>query len=159
MTKAAAGIPGQTNPFTGRRMAIILVSFFGVVVAVNVAMARLATGTFGGVVVENSYVASQHFNRWLDEAEAGRALGWRAVASRLPDGRVAVAVTGTQSPALMIAGNAWHPLGRLPDRPLVFVPAGTGRFVSREALPDGRWRVRLTLRDGGSQLRTQQDIP
>jgi nitrogen fixation protein FixH len=43
-------------------MAMILVAFFAVVIAVNLLMARLAISTFGGVVVENSYVASQHFN-------------------------------------------------------------------------------------------------
>ena len=45
------------RPFTGRHMAAIMVAFFGVVIAVNVYMARLATSTFTGVVVENSYVA------------------------------------------------------------------------------------------------------
>jgi nitrogen fixation protein FixH len=56
-------------------MAAIMVAFFAVVIAVNVYMARLASSTFTGVVVENSYVASQHFNRWLDEARAEERLG------------------------------------------------------------------------------------
>ena len=42
--------------FTGRHMAAILVTGFGVVIAVNVLMASLAVGTFGGVVVDNQYV-------------------------------------------------------------------------------------------------------
>lgn len=159
MSDTTAAGPAGTKPFTGRRMAIILVSFFAVIVVVNVTMARLATGTFSGVVVKNSYVASQQFNRWLGEAEAGRALGWKTLARRLPDGRIEVAVTGIDSPALMLAGDAWHPAGRLADRPLAFAPAGPGRFVSREALPAGRWRVRLSLREGDRTLRTQQDIP
>jgi hypothetical protein len=66
------------RPFTGRHMAMIMIAFFGVVIAVNVLMARFAVSTFGGVVVENSYVASQHFNRWLDEARVeGRWAGRR----------------------------------------------------------------------------------
>ena len=56
-----------TGPFTGRHITIIMVAFFAVVIAVNLLMARYATSTFGGVVVENSYVASQNFNKWLDE--------------------------------------------------------------------------------------------
>ena len=51
--------------FTGRHMAAIMVAFFGVVIVVNLLNARLASSTFGGEVVENSYVASQDFNRWL----------------------------------------------------------------------------------------------
>ena len=54
--------------FTGYHMAAILVAFFGVIIAVNMVMATLATRTFGGVVVENSYVASQEFNGWLKDA-------------------------------------------------------------------------------------------
>lgn len=50
------------RPFTGRHMALILVTFFAVVVGVNVTMAVLARKSWTGLVVQNSYVASQHFN-------------------------------------------------------------------------------------------------
>ena len=70
------------RPFTGKHMAAIMIAFFGVVIAVNVLMARLATSTFGGLVVENSYVASQKFNRWLGEARSEKALGWKATVTR-----------------------------------------------------------------------------
>ena len=61
--------------FTGWHMTGILVAFFGVVVSVNVFMAQAAISTFDGTVVDNSYVASQKFNGWLDKAEAQKALG------------------------------------------------------------------------------------
>ena len=64
----------MTRPFTGRHMFATLVVFFGIVIAVNFTMASYATTTFGGLVVENSYVASQKFNRWLDEAAAEGAV-------------------------------------------------------------------------------------
>ena len=60
----------MTRRFTGWHMTAIMFAFFGVVVSVNMLMATLATRTFGGTVVENSYVASQSFNRWLAEARA-----------------------------------------------------------------------------------------
>jgi hypothetical protein len=77
-----------------QHMTAILVAFFGVVVVVNFTMAGYASSTFGGIVVENSYVASQHFNRWLDEARAEDRLGWDAVTAWRPDGRLAITVTG-----------------------------------------------------------------
>mgnify|MGYP001281167617 CR=1 FL=1 len=40
------------GPFTGRHMATILIAFFGVVITVNIVMARFALSTFGGTVVE-----------------------------------------------------------------------------------------------------------
>jgi len=135
------------RPFTGRHMALTLVAFFGTIIAVNLTMARYASSTFGGIVVENSYVASQHFNRWLDAADATRALGWDAAAERLPDGRVQVVVTGAPEGAAL-AGEARHPLGRRPDAALAFAHTGGGRYVSRQALPEGRWTLRLAVRHG-----------
>ncbi|MBW8783070.1 MAG: FixH family protein [Novosphingobium sp.] len=145
--------------FTGRHMAAIMVGFFGVVIAVNVVMARLATSTFGGEVVENSYVASQRFNRWLDEAAAEQALGWRAETSRLPDGRVMVRLSGAPGDGVSLAAVARHPLGTVPDRTLGFVPAGAERFVSTTALPAGRWRLRLEVSAGVTRWRHQEDLP
>ena len=81
--------------FTGKHMLAIMVVFFGVVIAVNILMARLATQTFSGVVVDNSYVASQHYNSWLDEAAKEKALGWKASVERRADGRLLVRFTGS----------------------------------------------------------------
>ena len=36
---------------------------------------RYAMSTFGGIVVENSYVASQEFNGWLEEARQSDGAG------------------------------------------------------------------------------------
>ena len=43
-----------------------MLAFFGVIIAVNVVMATLASTSWTGLVVENSYVASQEFNRKAD---------------------------------------------------------------------------------------------
>lgn len=146
------------KPFTGRHMFAILVAFFGTVVAVNFTMAGYASSTFGGIVVENSYVASQEFNSWLDEAEASRALGWSATAQQRPDGRLEVAVTGPASEGRLSA-TARHPLGRRPDQPLAFDAVGAGKFVSREALPRERWTLRLELAADGQVWRHEQPVP
>jgi len=138
-------------------MAAIMVGFFAVVIAVNLFMARQASATFGGVVVDNSYVASQHFNRWLDEAAAERALGWKADLGRTVDGRVTLALAGPATAS--IRGVARHPLGRQSDVTLRFVPTGTGRFVTDEVLPAGRWRVRIEARgEGGKLWRSEGDV-
>lgn len=142
--------------FTGRHMAGILVAFFAVIIAVNLIMARLASATFGGAVVDNSYVASQHFNRWLEEAARERAQGLTAEVRRRNDGHVVVSLSGA-SPA-KVAVLARHPLGRLPDREIAFAPAAAGTFVSRERLPAGRWRLRLTVTAPGRAWRTEREL-
>lgn len=145
------------KPFTGRHMAAILVAGFGVVIAVNVTMASLASSTFGGVVVENSYVASQHFNRWLDEAEKEKTLGWKIEAGRSADGRVAARIAQVPHGAAITA-VARHPLGRRPDTALTFRADANGTWVSDEALPAGRWTLRFTVEAGGRTWRTEQPL-
>src|SRR5688572_23668188 len=103
----------MTGKFTGRHMTFILIGFFGIVMAVNFTMARYASSTFGGTVVDNSYVASQKFNGWLAEARKERALGWSVAVARNSDGRVAVVLHRRDVSAgeANIAATARHPLG------------------------------------------------
>lgn len=143
--------------FTGRHAAAMLVGFFGVIVVVNLIMASYAVSTFGGVVVENSYVASQHFNRWLEEARRSEELGWKPAVSRLPDGSLAVALAGAPADVRLV-GTAHHPLGRLPDVALTFVPDGTGGFRTSQPLPAGRWIIRLEGRSGADVWRGEEPL-
>jgi len=63
----------EPKEFTGKKMLMLMVAFFAVIISVNLYMAFSAVSTFPGLEVENSYVASQQFN---DRAAAQRALGW-----------------------------------------------------------------------------------
>ncbi len=154
MASAKTRRPGQ---FTGWHAAGALVAFFGVVVAVNVTMARFATSTFGGIVVENSYVASQEFNRWLEQAEESEKLGWRHQLGWRPDGRLVVSLDGAPAD-VAITAMARHPVGRLPEVPLSFEVEGPGQYVSREELPNGRWYIRLEGRAGESLWRVEDEV-
>lgn len=147
----------MTRKFTGRHMTAILVAFFGVVIAVNFTMARFATSTFGGKVVENSYVASQEFNGWLEQAEVQRALGWEAVTTWRPDNRLAVQLWGVPEGAT-VSATARHPLGRMADQQVEFASNGAGRFLSKDALPAGRWILRLEVTAEGQIWRREEEI-
>lgn len=147
-----------TGPFTGKHFAAIIVAFFAVVIGVNLFMATQASATFGGVVVENSYVASQHFNKWLDEAEKEKALGWSAQAERQADGRMAVTLTGAPASQVVLTGVARHPLGHDRDKTLAFTRQADGSFLSDSTIPTGRWRVRLEATAGAQRWRTEQDV-
>ena len=153
MTSAAS----TTGQLTGRKVTAIFVVFFGVVMAVNFTMAHFASSTFGGVVVENSYVASQHYNKWLDAAATQQKLGWSATLARLPDDRVAVHFTGAPD-GLTVSAVARHPLGRAPDQALAFVRAADGAFVSTKAVAPGRWMVRLAAQAGEAKWREEQEL-
>ncbi|GAA6212523.1 hypothetical protein NBRC116602_22640 [Hyphomicrobiales bacterium 4NK60-0047b] len=66
------------KPFTGKHMLIVMLSFFGVIIAVNLTMATLATSSWTGLVVKNGYIASQHFNKNQEVQEKLVAAGWRS---------------------------------------------------------------------------------
>lgn len=145
--------------FTGRHMAGAMVAFFTVVIAVNIVMASFATRTFGGTVVDNSYVASQHFNRWLDEAATERSYGWTMAAKRVGD-HAELSLRDMSGPidGAVIGAVAEHPLGRQPDIALRFERIGAGRYRSSTPLPLGRWRLRFEIRSGGRDVRFLDEV-
>ncbi len=147
-----------TGPFTGRHAAILTVLFFLVVITVNFIMARAALQTFGGTVVENSYVASQSFNGWLHEAKREQDLGWGAVAKRRSDNRVSIRLSGVPAGTVTLTGEARHPLGTLADRRLAFARQADGSFLSAQPLPAGRWQLRLAVNAAGQVWRSQQNL-
>lgn len=70
----------QTKEFTGRHMLYVILGFFGTIIAANATLAFFATGSWTGLIVKNSYVASQEYNDVLDAAESQQALGWTSTA-------------------------------------------------------------------------------
>jgi nitrogen fixation protein FixH len=150
----------RKRPFTGRHIAITLIAFFGTVIAVNFTMAYFASATFGGLVVDNSYVASQKFNGWLEKARAQKALGWSLEAARTADGRIAVTLASGGQPKAdaQVSALVRHPLGQVPERTLLFRAVAPGRYESLEALPGGRWIVHLHAAAHGQQLDRLLDL-
>jgi nitrogen fixation protein FixH len=152
--------PAARRSFTGWHMTLTLALFFGVVVAVNLVMARLAVGTFGGTVVPNSYVASQKFNGWLAEGRRQAELGWRTEVKRDSAGRLRVQVCdrdGAVLAGLSVSAHAVHPLGQAEGKRLAF-DGHDGAYVSRTALPAGRWLVTVTLRRGADRQQIESRL-
>ncbi|MFM5893197.1 MAG: FixH family protein [Novosphingobium sp.] len=127
--------------FTGCHMLAIFVVFFGIVMAVNFWVARIALHSFSGVVVENSYVASQEFNGWLKDAMTEKALGWSAAVSRDAQGRLVVETAGIPEGARVTA-LLRRPLGTPDDRSEALSLIAPHRYQSKELDP-GRWLVRI----------------
>ncbi|MEM8576125.1 MAG: FixH family protein, partial [Pseudomonadota bacterium] len=111
-----------------------------------------------GIVVENSYVASQKFNDWIDEADRMAALGWEANATRTEDGHIVIATDGIPKGA-DITAVLRRPIGTKQFADLTFAPSGKGQFRSLEPVPDGRWTIRLTIEAGGSTWAQELALP
>lgn len=146
--------------FSGRHMAMVMIGFFGVIIAVNLVMATLAVRTFGGTVVDNSYVASQQFNGWLAAAREQAMLGWEAPAALDETGRLVVKATAPDGPlaGARIEARASHPLGRLPEQAMALQPAGEGVYRSAQPLARGRWILRLSVKRDGHEARYLSEV-
>ena len=141
--------PGVPNmPLTGRKVFIITASAFGVIFAVNITMAVLAVGSFPGLEVKNSYVASQSFN---DDKAAQEALGWRVEAA-VTDGVLRVDFTGRNGLPVevrsmeAVVGRATH----VKDDVTPDFAYADGTFTAPMDLAAGNWNIRLvaTAPDG-----------
>lgn len=153
------------SPFTGRHMTAIMIAFFGTVIAVNLLMAVLATGTFGGTVVDNSYVASQRFNGWLAQARAQEAMGWQEQTGLDGERRILLSLShvsagenGGPVSGATVTAIARHPLGRAPERTIGFGEISTGRYRAGQALPAGRWIVHFSIRSAAGEKRLIREL-
>lgn len=138
---------GQKRAFTGRHMAIIMICFFGTIIAVNLVMARFAVSTFGGTVVDNSYVASQKFNTWLASAEAQERSGWQQSMTLDDERHLILAITrnGAAQTQTRLTARANHPLGLTETIHFDMQPIGGGLWRSAGPLPSGRWLIHTTF--------------
>lgn len=150
----------KPKKFTGWHMTAILVAFFAVVMTVNFTMARFAMSTFGGKVVDNSYVASQHYNEWLKRADAQDRLGWNESITLDAERHVLLTIRkdGALLDGVQAAATINHPLGRTAPAALRFEPAAGGVLRSVEPLVLGRWRLDLIVRHGADEARYREDL-
>lgn len=137
----------EPRPLTGRKVLLIAVAAFGVILAANLAMLFAATSTFPGLVVKNSYVASQNWDR---KTEAQRALGWKAAAS-YGDGALRVAMTGRDGApvtGLNVVAVVGRPASTREDVRLELAEGAEG-YAAPLVLAPGMWRVMITGADAG----------
>jgi nitrogen fixation protein FixH len=138
------------HPFTGWHMLGVVFAFFGTIIAVNLVMAFLAAGTFPGLVVKNSYVASQNYNALLAETRAHEATGWR-MALAAPGGTIVVGLAdrdGRPVRGLDVTVAAGRPSTMQEDRVLTLAEGEDG-YRALAALAPGLWEVAVEAREGG----------
>ncbi|HUE47335.1 MAG TPA: FixH family protein [Aestuariivirgaceae bacterium] len=142
--------PAQPRAFTGRHMLAAMVAFFGVIVAVNLTMATFAMKSWTGLVVQNSYVASQEFNDRADAGRARAALGWQGDLA-YSNGELRYSLTHANNSPVALT-NVQATLGRpaydADDTTIELTPAGDGGFGGPVKLGDGQWIVRVSAEAG-----------
>jgi len=137
--------------FTGRHALAVFVGAFGVIIAVNLALAYSAISTFPGLEVKNSYVASQEFD---ERRAAQEALGW-TVGVKHTGGLMIMAITDSAG-APVRAAEIDATIGRATERKDDVTPAfefdGTAYVAPLELRP-GKWDLRLkAYADDGTEF-------
>lgn len=143
--------------FTGRHMFILTVAFFAVVISVNILLAVLAVKSWTGMVVANSYVASQQFNEKTAALERAAAMGIRASLS-YGGGKISIVlrdpsdvVVGVKSLALKIG----RPSNESEDRSLAMMCAGDGVCSAETRLGGGIWSGEIVAELAGGRQWTR----
>lgn len=133
------------RPFTGRHMLAITVAFFGVIFAVNILMAVISMQTWTGLVVDNSYVASQQYQEKLEAHRVQAEAGWVSTLG-YEGGRIRLDLVAENVPVaiggLRIRLN--RPIGTREDRVLELVAQPDGGYAADVELPDGMWEALVT---------------
>ena len=129
------------RPFTGRHMLLIMLGFFAVVLTANMTMVYFASHSWSGLVVKNSYVASQEFNETTDKMMANAAVDvLPALAYEAGILRVKLQTKAGQAVA---AGNVKLALGRpsneSEDKLIDLAVSGSGLYETSQILGPGRW--------------------
>jgi nitrogen fixation protein FixH len=145
--------PRKTREFTGTHMLMVLCAFFGVTIAVNLTLAWFANASWTGLVVANSYVASQQFNKGLDAARREQERGWQA-AFDLAGGRLAVDLkdkAGAPLTGLDVSVTFARPAHEGEDHAVTLVSLGDGRYEAAAPLAPGLWSAEVLVRQDGEQ--------
>ena len=134
----------QGREFTGKHMLAIMLAFFGVIIAVNLTMAVLARTSWAGLVVQNTYVASQQFNAKAEEGRRQAMLGFTPALS-LGDGVLRFSLADKEGrPVRLTGGTATlrRPVGDADDATVALAPQGDA-LEAALAVEDGAWIVEV----------------
>jgi nitrogen fixation protein FixH len=132
--------------FTGWHMLAVVFCFFGVVIAVNVSMAVVASTSWTGLVVANSYVAGQDFEAKRIAHEAQVEAGWSSDLS-YSEGSVRLRVSDPSGEAIDLGAVKVllnRPVGGHDDQTIELLQAGDGLYEASVALDPGVWEATAT---------------
>ena len=139
------------KPLTGRKVLFMLLGFFGVVIAVNAIMAKLAIQTLPGTEVDSAYGASLAYESEIADAHDQDARNWKVDAhiQRGPDGGATLQVeardnSGLPMSGLNFQGRFERPADRRADQAVALAEVASGVYRGDAPLiGPGQWDLVL----------------
>ncbi|PIW26626.1 MAG: hypothetical protein COW30_14050 [Rhodospirillales bacterium CG15_BIG_FIL_POST_REV_8_21_14_020_66_15] len=140
------------RPITGRTVLIWAVSFFGVIVAVNLSFVYFALDSWPGLTTQKAYEEGLAYNKTLEGAARQDAMGWRShvgLGAATPKGTrvLSLTMTGPHGPLAGLAAKVRlsRPLGEGLAFETTLTEDRPGLYAALVRLPAlGRWTVDVT---------------
>ena len=144
----------MTRELKGRHVLLIAVGAFAVIITANMAMLFAATGSFPGLVVKNSYIASQDWNERTNEQ---KALGWTTDVI-YSDGVIEIdlkTADGVSVQDARIVAVIGRPASDTTDQTIPL--SGPSPYTIPVTLAPGKWILRLKA-EGETPFRTTASL-
>lgn len=144
-------VPHSPTPLTGRKVFLLLVAFFGVVIGVNLVMMKFAIQTLPGTEVDSAYSASLAYEKEIAAANDQNMRNWQidAHVQRGPDGGATLQVeardnNGRPMSGLKFQGRFERPTDRRADQVVALAETGIGIYRgSASLIAPGQWDLVL----------------
>jgi len=138
---------------TGRHVLLMLLTFFGVMLVVNIYFTVAAVKTFRGEDVPRSYRQGLEYNKTITARSLQNDMGW-TVRINHSDTDIILLFQDTAGRALNdlnIKAKLRHPIDTDQDRAIEFFSHGGGRYIAHQTdAISGRWSL-----IGNAQMETE----
>ena len=148
------------KPLTGRKVLLMLVAFFGVVLGVNLTMMKFALETLPGTEVESTYSESLNYGKEIVAAQEQSARKWQVNAhiERGADGGATLQVEardadGRPITGLKFQGHLERPTDKRGDLSVELAEVGIGTYRGNAAaVAPGNWNLVLEGNAKGQRM-------
>jgi nitrogen fixation protein FixH len=144
-------LSASSKPLTGRKVLVMLLAFFGIVIGANLTMMKLAMQTLPGTEVDSAYSASLAYEKQITAAHDQNARNWKVDAQvvRSADGVATLQVeardnSGKPMSGLKFQGRFERPTDRRADQVVALAETGMGVYRGTAAvIAPGQWDLVL----------------
>lgn len=126
---------------TGRHVLLMLLAFFGVMLAVNIYFTFMAVTSFRGEDVPRSYRQGLEYNQTIAARGLQNELGWTARVNQT-DTHIILAFHDSEGQPLNhlnVEAKLRHPVDTARDIPLTFTQDNNGRYAAEAKALKGKW--------------------
>ncbi len=160
-----ATVDMKKKELTGKHVLLMLVAFFGILIAVNIYFAFAAVTSFRGEDVKGSYRQGLEYNQTIAARAEQKTLGWTVKANLLSEGEnenvlLVLFNDENENPidGLSIEGILRHPTDLEQDKSIMFQPRGNGRYKAVFNDISGQWKLRATAQKSEDSFLFEHDI-